>query len=74
MTGGAITNIPHFLKARSPEGLRRSMLKNNIKHGLIFDYYQINHVDGFWYAWFQLDAVDAMAEELKEIEQRGKGE
>lgn len=45
-------NIPHFLKARSPDGLRALMLENNNKRGCEFQYYQIVFADGFWYAWF----------------------
>ena len=65
-----ITNIPHFLSARSPLGLRRLMLKNNLKHDLIFDYYQIyrDHTDNKLYAWFQLDAVITLEEEVRDLE------
>ena len=71
MSSSKITNVPHFLVARSPMGLRNAMLKNNIKHGLIFDYYQIIFDGKNWIAWFQLDAVDSMQEEIREAEAKG---
>ena len=69
MSSTKITNIPHFIKARSPKGLRRLMLRNNVKYKLIFNYYQIVFDGKDWYAWFQLDAADALEEELKEMEE-----
>lgn len=72
MSSNSITNIPHFLKAGSPEGLRRLMLRNNMRWGMIFNYYQIIFDGKNWFAWYQLDAVDALSDELKEMEARGK--
>ena len=72
MSSNKISNIPHFIKARSPKGLRLSMLRNNVKWGLIFNYYQIIWDGKNWYAWFQLDAVDALEDEIKQMEARGK--
>lgn len=74
MSSNKISNIPHFIKARSPEGLRRLMLRNNVKWGLIFNYYQIIFDGNTWFAWFQLDAVDALEDEIKQMEARGKGD
>ena len=72
MSSSKISNIPHYLKARSPEGLRRAMLKNNVKWGMIFNYYQIIFDGKDWWAWFQLDAVESLQDELNEIEERGR--
>ena len=36
-------------------GLRRLMLSNNVKNGLIYKY-DIMFVQGYWYAWYQADA------------------
>ena len=69
----SIDNIPHFISARSPKGLRRLMLANNVKHGLIFNYYQIIFDGKRWYAWFQMNAAEALQEELQQMEERGKG-
>ena len=66
-----ITNIPHFLSARSPQGLRRLMLRNNVKHGLIFDY-KIMFDGSKWYAWYQLDAVEGFREDIEKAEAKGR--
>lgn len=65
MSSTSITNIPHFISARTPQGLRRLMLKNNVKHGLVFNYYQIVFDGKKWYAWFQLDAEISFKEEIE---------
>jgi hypothetical protein len=66
-----IDNIPHFLRAKTPEALRKAMLRNNVKWGLIFDYYQIVFDGKNWFAWYQMNAVESMQDELKEMEARG---
>ena len=47
-------------------GLRRLMLKNNIRRGLIFDYKIMQDVkSGDWYAWYRADiktTIDDMME------------
>ena len=48
-------SIPSFLTARSPEGLRRLMLRNNAKHAMFFKYFDIQFVNGRWYAWYILN-------------------
>jgi hypothetical protein len=47
-----LDKIPSFVKARTPEGLRRVMLINNIKNAMQFVYHDIQFVNGFWYAWY----------------------
>lgn len=48
-----LTAIPDFISASSPKGLRRLMLRNNIKRKAWFEYdIQFNPKDGKWYAWF----------------------
>lgn len=49
---GNIFNLPTYIKARSPDGLRALMLENNAKRGTEFQYYQIVFADGYWFAWF----------------------
>lgn len=44
--------IPNFIKARSPQGLRRLMVKNNIRMGMEVRYISINFVNGEWVAWY----------------------
>jgi len=65
-----ITLIPHYLSARSPEGLRRLMLRNNVKHKAIFDY-KIMIFGNKLLAWYQLDAVDGFRDEIEEAEAKG---
>lgn len=61
------TIIPHFLKARTPGGLRRLMLRNNIKRQMIFDY-QIIHDGQQWFAWFQDDVFHTQKENIAQAE------
>ena len=55
MRAGNALNVPHFLKARSPQGLLRLMFKNNIKHGKEFEYFSLQYVakDKMWYCWYK---------------------
>jgi hypothetical protein len=50
------TVIPNFIVASSPLGLRRLMLLNNSKHGMWFKY-DIQFVNGKWYAWYHADVT-----------------
>jgi hypothetical protein len=52
-------NIPHYLKAGSPEGLRLAMLNNNMLRGKEYDYYQIIYDGKSWFAWFYERAAEA---------------
>lgn len=44
-----------FVRARSPLGLRRAMLLQNAKAGAFHKYFDIQFVNGDWYAWFFKD-------------------
>lgn len=50
-------NIPNFIKAKSPRGLRSLMIRNNTKRGKFFDYFDIQFVKGSWFAWYYDDQV-----------------
>lgn len=54
--------IPNYITAVTPLGLRRAMLLNNAKYRLVFNYYSIQFVGGRWYAWFYQEMAndDAM--------------
>lgn len=52
-----LTDIPNFVSAESPQGLRRAMLQNNLKLRAVATYHSIQFVDGRWYAWFTTDAT-----------------
>lgn len=49
-------SIPNFVKAGSPNGLRRQMLLNNARLGAFVNYHCIEQVsDGkksYWIAWY----------------------
>lgn len=45
-------DIPNFIQASTPQGLRLAMLRNNAKHGMFFHYFDIQFVNGKWIAWF----------------------
>jgi hypothetical protein len=51
-------NIPHFITALSPEGLRRKLLDNNLKNGTEFNYYQIIFDGKNWVAWYYKEAQE----------------
>lgn len=54
------TEIPQYIKAGSPEGLRQLMFRNNAKLGGFVNYFDITFVQEpgkkpYWIAWFFLD-------------------
>lgn len=52
------SQIPNFITASSPQGLRRLMFKTNIRLGGFIHYFSIQFVDGKWIAWFHEDLVN----------------
>jgi len=55
------TNSPHFIRAKTAVLLQKSMLKNNLRYGLILNYQIVfNSSDKFWYAWFTIDALTVL--------------
>jgi len=52
----SLSNVPNYVKARSPEGLRRAMLRNNVRIGMQLVYHSIQFTNGEWVAWFYEDA------------------
>lgn len=51
----SLVDVPHYVKAKSPDGLIRAMLANNVKLKAFVGYFDIQFVNGFWYAWFTID-------------------
>lgn len=53
--------IPNFITAGSPLGLRRQMLKNNVRLGAFVRYFDITYVTeekkSYWVAWFYEDVT-----------------
>ncbi len=48
------SEIPFFIKARTPKELQTLMIKTNIKNHTTIQYFDIQYVEGSWYAWFYL--------------------
>lgn len=44
--------VPHFLRAQSPEGLRRAMLRENLLSKTSNSFFDISYANGEWIAWF----------------------
>lgn len=61
MLQSKLTRIPSYISARSPLALRRLMLANNVKLGGEVKYFDIQFVDGRWWAWFYIDIEDDRA-------------
>lgn len=58
MSGGraTVTRIPKYVKAATPDGLRRMMLRNSLRMNAQVPYFDIQQAnDGTWYAWFLYD-------------------
>lgn len=47
-----LTHIPNALTAKTLNGLRRSMFLNNIKYRAYHRYFDIQFVNGKWYAFY----------------------
>ena len=52
MEPGNIFNIPHFLKEKTPLKLQQAMLSLNSFKGKEYKYFDIQYVNGYWYAWY----------------------
>lgn len=54
MAVGNLFRIPKSIAAPTREGLERLMLKNNLKHGIEFQYFDIQKQGSEWIAWFNV--------------------
>lgn len=65
----SLKRIPNYLKARSPQGLRRLMLLNNAKGSAFYEYVNISPVlEGtvlYWYAWYYKDVDNSDITDLE---------
>jgi hypothetical protein len=54
--------VPHFVKARTAQGLVRACFENNSRLKAFVNYYSIQYVekDKAWYAWFYLDVSNGI--------------
>lgn len=65
------TVIPNFLSARSPQALRRLMLLTNKRLGAWHNY-QIQFVEGRWYAWYHEEITRSNINEIVEDPRAGE--
>lgn len=68
MTEANAKLIPQYVSARSPQGLRRAMIMLNAKSGAWHKFFDIQYVDGRWFAWFYQEVT---AEDLKPLPVNG---
>lgn len=59
-----LDKIPNFLKAQTPHGLRRLMLRNNLSKNVQFVYHSVQFVNGEWFAWYY---EEMKADQLNEV-------
>lgn len=63
----SINHILDFVSAKTPRGLRRSMLRNNAKHKGFVVYQDVQFVKGSWYAWYyvteEMEGLDKLMHE-----------
>lgn len=51
----SLVDVPHYIKARTPDALIRAMLANNVRLKSYVSYFDIQFVNGQWYAWYTID-------------------
>jgi len=47
-----VNELPNCLKSGSVKSLRLKMIKNQIRLAATVRYFDIQFVNGFWYAWY----------------------
>lgn len=55
-----------YLKAKSAEGLKILMIRNNLQKNAYHNY-EIIHDGSFWYAWFEFDAEKLIQQEAEKV-------
>lgn len=51
----SLVDVPHYVKARTPDALIKAMLQNNMRLKAYVNYFDIQFVNGSWYAWYLID-------------------
>jgi hypothetical protein len=46
-------SVPNYIKAASPQGLRRFMLQAQIKDKTQYLFFDIQFNNGYWFAWYR---------------------
>ncbi len=70
MSEAKLTVIPNFLVASTPRGLRRLMLINNRRLGN-WHRYDIQFVNGKWFAWYHEEVTQSNLNSLTEDPKTG---
>jgi hypothetical protein len=60
-------DLPMFIKSQSPRGLRLLMMRTNAKYKMTFNYFDIQFVNGYWFAWFYLPAIKEVLDEESKV-------
>ena len=68
----SITEIPNFLRAKTPEGLKKEMLKVNGILGYHNKFFDIQFVNGEWFCWFYKEDPRPQSLLLKETDTSAK--
>lgn len=66
MSFGNSFNIPHYLRASTPEALRLKMLENNLKSKLEYRYFDISFDGKNWIVWFYKEATEGKLPDKKD--------
>lgn len=56
----SLVDVPHYVRAKTPDALIKAMLANNVKLKAYVGYFDIQFVNGYWYAWFTIDIEKMM--------------
>lgn len=66
MAQAKVNELPNFIKAKTPRGLRLLMIRNNVRLKATVQYFDVQFVKGAWFAWFyeplNMESIDDLAE------------
>ena len=60
MDPGNIFKIPNFIQEKTPLKLQQAMLNLNASKGKEYKYFDIQYVNGVWYAWYYEDVKETI--------------
>lgn len=63
---GVMFQVPVHLTARTPEDLTIAMLRNNIKDGIRYSYFDIQKNGKDWFCWYLKDIGKIVKNQLDE--------
>ena len=67
--------IPNYLSASSPKGLRRLMIKNNTRLAMTVVYFDFQNINSKWYCWYNEPIhLSKEIEEANGIAQNDRGQ